>query len=196
MYLQPVCHGPVKRMSLQNRGTTRIFAPVAITCGIIALATRPAASLGALAVTVSAGVIGALSIISSHEPKSTSGRLRVISPLALGLAALILARWVRPPLPIVPLTISSAAASALAAVAEELFFRRLVYGWLVQWGTAAAIGGSAAAFAIVHVPAYGLLALPVDFAAGLLLGWQRWVTGGWAPPALTHVVANLLQFVP
>jgi membrane protease YdiL (CAAX protease family) len=34
--------------------------------------------------------------------------------------------------------------------------------------------------------------LPLDLAAGLLLGWQRQATGSWAVPAATHVVANLL----
>jgi hypothetical protein len=34
--------------------------------------------------------------------------------------------------------------------------------------------------------------LPLDLAAGLLLGWQRATTGSWAAPAVTHVVANLL----
>jgi hypothetical protein len=28
-------------------------------------------------------------------------------------------------------------------------------------------------------------------AAGLSLGWQRWATGSWRVPALTHVLANL-----
>ncbi len=196
VYLSLVCHAQVNRMSLQNRGTMRIFTPVAIACGIIALATRPAASLGALAVTLSTGVIGALAVVPRREDQGTTGRLRFVSPLALGVGALILARWLRPPLPIVPLTISSVGASALAALSEEIFFRRLVYGWLARWGTAVAIGGSAAAFAVVHVPAYGLLALPIDLAVGVLFGWQRWVTGGWATPAFTHMVANLLQFVP
>jgi len=84
-------------------------------------------------------------------------------------------------------------AGVVAAVAEEVFFRRFLYGWLSRWGTSAAIVGSAVAFAVVHVPLYGAAALPVDLGAGLLLGWQRWATGGWTAPALTHVVANLLS---
>jgi hypothetical protein len=38
-------------------------------------------------------------------------------------------------------------------------------------------------------------ALPIDLAAGAVLGWQRWATGSWAVPAVTHVVANLLMVV-
>ena len=48
---------------------------------------------------------------------------------------------------------AAVAASVVAAVAEEAFFRRLVYGWLASsWGAAVAICGSAVAFAAIHVP--------------------------------------------
>ena len=50
----------------------------------------------------------------------------------------------------------------------------------------------ALAFAAIHVPVYGLAVLPIDTAAGLLLGWQRWVTGGWSASGITHVAANLI----
>src|SRR5206468_6189971 len=82
--------------------------------------------------------------------------------------------------------------NTLAAVAEEAFFRRLVYGALAAGGPGAALVGSSVLFAAVHVTAYGLWVLPLDLAAGLLLGWQRQATGSWAVPAVTHAVANLL----
>ena len=80
----------------------------------------------------------------------------------------------------------------LAAVAEEAFFRRLVYGLLEPHGTAIAVAGSALCFALVHVTVWGTGVLPLDLAAGLLLGWQRAATGRWSVPAVTHVAANLL----
>jgi membrane protease YdiL (CAAX protease family) len=86
----------------------------------------------------------------------------------------------------------AAIAGAVAAVSEELFFRRFLYGWLSRWGVPVALFGSAVAFAAVHIPMYGLSALPIDFGAGLILGWQRWATGSWTAPAVTHVIANLL----
>ena len=55
-----------------------------------------------------------------------------------------------------------------------------------------AIVGSTVLFAAVHVSIYGIWVLPLDLAAGLLLGWQRATTGSWAAPAITHVIANLL----
>lgn len=94
----------------------------------------------------------------------------------------------------VPLPWSAAALplSVLAAVAEEALFRRLAYGRLERFGAGVAIVGSALLFGLVHVPAYGLAALPVDVGAGLLLGWQRWASGTWTVPAATHVFANAL----
>ena len=82
--------------------------------------------------------------------------------------------------------------NTLAAVAEEAFFRRLVYGALLAGGPGAALIGSSVLFAAVHVTVYGLWVLPIDLAAGLLFGWQRQATGSWAVPAVTHAVANLL----
>jgi hypothetical protein len=82
--------------------------------------------------------------------------------------------------------------NGLAAVAEEAFFRRLVYGALLASGPAAAVAGSALLFALVHVTTYGFWVLPLDLAAGALLGWQRAVSGRWSVPALTHVLANAL----
>jgi hypothetical protein len=82
--------------------------------------------------------------------------------------------------------------SCLAAVSEEAWFRRLGFGLLEAAGPAFAIGGSTVLFAVVHVAAYGWWVLPIDLAAGALLGWQRWVSGSWTAPAVTHVIANLL----
>src|SRR5579875_471075 len=89
--------------------------------------------------------------------------------------------------------VSGILALILAAGAEEVFFRRFLYGWLAVRGAAPAVVGSAVLFAAVHLPAYGPAALPVDLAAGLLLGWQRWAAGTWTAPAATHALANLLQ---
>jgi membrane protease YdiL (CAAX protease family) len=50
-------------------------------------------------------------------------------------------------------------------------------------------------FAAVHVTVWGWAVLPLDLAAGLVLGWQRWASGGWSVPAATHVAANVLAVV-
>jgi len=92
----------------------------------------------------------------------------------------------------ITITLWSLAANSLAAVAEEVWFRRVCFGVLAPAGTAFAIVASSALFAVVHVSTYGVSVLPLDVAAGALLGWQRATTGSWRAPALTHVLANVL----
>src|SRR5436853_354664 len=94
-----------------------------------------------------------------------------------------------------PLPVSSAEPAPGFLAPLAIFLRRLVYGLLARWGDGVAVIGAAAAFGVVHIPAYGAHALPVDLAAGMLLGWQRWATGGWTAPAATHAAANILQLL-
>ena len=54
----------------------------------------------------------------------------------------------------------------VAAVAEEALFRRVLYDRLLRFGVVAAVAGSAV-FALVHLPAYGVAAMPVDLGAAL-----------------------------
>jgi uncharacterized protein len=112
----------------------------------------------------------------------------------LGLAAVGLAVAVGgpAPAPAAAVAVGPALLGSAAAVAEEALFRGLVYRRLEAFGSVAAMVGSAALFAAVHVPAYGPGVLPLDLAAGLLFAWQRRATGGLAAPTVTHVVANLL----
>ena len=117
----------------------------------------------------------------------------VLPVLALGIGAFVVGRVLvagsPPPAPATALVVGL---NTLAAVAEEAFFRRLVYGALLAGGPVAAVVGSAMLFAAVHVTVYGAWVAPLDLAAGLLFGWQRQATGSWAVPAVTHAVANLL----
>ena len=83
-------------------------------------------------------------------------------------------------------------ANVLAAVAEEVWFRRLCFGLLEDGGALVAILGSSVLFAAVHVASYGFWVVPLDLAAGAVLGWQRAVTGSWTVSAATHALANVL----
>jgi membrane protease YdiL (CAAX protease family) len=137
------------------------------------------------------GVLGAASLAATV----TRGEAASLSPLlvtATGVAAIALAAWLVGPGFPVPHGPEVLLLNSLAAVSEELFFRRLVYGGLVRFGAAIAIFGSALLFATLHVPIYGPAVFWVDLGAGLLLSWQRWASGGWGAPATTHVVANLV----
>ncbi len=171
--------------------TPASIAPLLILVGGTALLLRPVGVPSSMFITVGVGVIGLLVPV----PLATAGRVstaRWVLVVAIGIAAFVIARTrtVAVPSSFSPLDIG---ANALAAVAEEIFFRRLTFGWLMRWGSGIAVIGSAGAFALVHARAYGLPALPLDLAAGILFGWQRWSSGGWVASALTHVVANLLQ---
>jgi membrane protease YdiL (CAAX protease family) len=115
--------------------------------------------------------------------------------LLVGLAAVIAAAVAAGRSVPVPASVFAPVLNILAAVAEEALFRRLVYGWLRGYGVPIAIGLSAVAFAVVHVPIYGLGALPVDLGAGLLLSWQRAASGTWGVSAATHAAANLVTVI-
>jgi hypothetical protein len=112
--------------------------------------------------------------------------------LALGLVAVVGAEVVGGPVADRRVGGVAVGLALVAAVAEEALFRRVLYERLLRFGVVAAVGGSAVVFALVHLPAYGLAAMPVDLGAALLLGWQRYASGRWTVPAVTHAVANLL----
>ena len=116
----------------------------------------------------------------------------MVPVLAVGVGAFLLGRVVGGGHAPQPLALRVVALGTLAAVAEEVFFRHFVYDALLPNGAATAVLGSALLFAVVHVTVYGWWVLPIDVAAGLILSWQRWATGSWRVPAVTHVLANLL----
>jgi membrane protease YdiL (CAAX protease family) len=161
-----------------------------VLLGLVALVSGPVGWSG-LPVTLAVGVLGISVPVLERNQRGMDVGLWV-AVTGLGIAAFAAARqFVVLPAP--PLGLSAGAAIVVAAVAEEAFFRRLAYSWFSRWGDLAAVGLTAVAFAVVHVPAYGVAALPIDLAAGLIFGWQRWATGSWIAAAATHAVANLLQ---
>lgn len=192
-------------MTLPNDRATPAFSsafliPASILLGCLALAARPAGTMGGFAVALGVGLIGAIAPLShaplprAREAEVAAGGARWLAVAAFGTGAFMMARVLAHPL--VPPARPVAIAGVIAvAVAEELFFRRLAYGWLARWGTAVAVIGAAILFALVHIPTYGAAVLPLDFAAGLLFGWQRWTTGTWTASAFTHAAANVLQLL-
>ena len=166
-------------------------APLAVAGGTLALAAR-APSPSAVGVTAAVGAVGGLVALGRGGAGS---RLRWLTAVLVGTAPFVFAARFLMSNPLPPASAAAIGASLVAAVAEELFFRRLVFGWLSRWGPAPAILGSAALFAAVHLPLYGPQVLPLDFAAGLIFSWQRHATGGWTAPAMSHAVANLLASV-
>jgi membrane protease YdiL (CAAX protease family) len=151
----------------------------------------PAGRVIGLTVVLVAILVGSLMV----PLPAGRARLHPVLVLAIGLAAVALALNVGGrPVP-TPYTSLALPLTLLAAVAEEALFRRAAYGALERHGTVVAIGVTAFAFALVHVPLYGAAVFPVDLGAGLLLSWQRWSSGTWAVPAATHAAANLVMTV-
>ena len=175
----------------------RLASAAVVVAGSAALLARPLLT-GAVAnptpelavLFVALGLAGLFSPVARAQPVTP---VAPAAALAVGLSAFALGRLLGAggtvflPWPVAPLLLNG-----LAAVAEEAFFRRLLYGLLAPRGAAVATVGSAVCFAAVHVTVWGLAVLPLDLAAGLLLGWQRAATGRWAVPAVTHVAANVL----
>jgi membrane protease YdiL (CAAX protease family) len=164
----------------------RVTAGVALALGSAALAGRVIGP-GSLWILAAAGATGMLLPHSPHAP-----RLDPRLCLAVGAGAFVAASWASADPP-VPIWWWGLAAAVLAGVAEEAFFRRAAYAWLLRWGPGVAVVVTSAAFALVHVRVYGPHILALDFAAGIVLGWQRWASGNWTVPAATHVLANLLM---
>lgn len=138
------------------------------------------------------GLVFVVSVTWPFTDEDQAGRSTWVGVVALGVMAFAVARLVGGGHPPQPAVVRLIALNLVAAVAEEAFFRRLVYGALAPFGAPLAIGGSALLFAVVHLSTYGAWVLPIDLAAGLLFAWQRRATGSWTGPALTHAVANVL----
>jgi hypothetical protein len=175
-----------------------VGSAAAATVGCAALAARPALIAATdypfnvlVVLFVVLLIVGAVLPLPLVSPQAGVGMRSVSFALVIGIVAFgsgrLLVSGHGPARP----TVAVVLANLLAAVAEEVWFRRLCYGLLVPAGTAVAVAGSAALFALVHVSIYGFWILPLDLAAGALLGWQRAATGSCVTPAITHMVANL-----
>jgi membrane protease YdiL (CAAX protease family) len=183
---------PLEAVSARVRAREAWAATIVIVVGTAVLVLRPyvdapSGARGSL-FAVSYLTIGLASIavpVDGDQPRLAPG-----FGLLMGFAAVALSASVAGTPVALPWSAAAFPLSMLAAVAEEALFRRLAYARLERFGAVVAIVGSAVLFGLVHVPAYGLAALPVDVGAGLLFGWQRWASGTWTVPAATHAFAN------
>jgi len=79
----------------------------------------------------------------------------------------------------------------LIATLEETAIRGALYQrWTEEAGPAVAIVAGALVFALIHLPRYGLGAMPLDAAVGVALGGLRALTGRVLPCAVAHTVAD------
>jgi len=115
---------------------------------------------------VSAAVVLALESLGLEvEPQAAEQALGLVEPWVAVLAIVI-----------------------LAPIAEELFFRGIVFNaFLREGGTRMAYIGSAAMFAVIHL---SLVALLPIFLLGLALAWVYHRSGSMLAPIAMHAVVN------
>jgi membrane protease YdiL (CAAX protease family) len=147
----------------------------------------PLLTLGYLALGGAALMVG-----ERHAGRSQGAPLGRGATLGIGVAAILAAGVVGGPVPDRRVGMLAGGIAVVAGVVEEALFRRVLYDRLLRFGVVVAVGGTAVVFALVHLPAYGVAAMPVDLGAALLLSWQRYASGRWTVPAVTHALANLL----
>lgn len=75
----------------------------------------------------------------------------------------------------------------LAPVAEELFFRGMLYPLLREWGSGIAIVGSALLFSLAHLMP---VLFPSLFFVGLILGFLREQSNSTIPGIVLHMMQN------
>jgi membrane protease YdiL (CAAX protease family) len=170
---------------------------VVVAGGIAFLLARPALGGTAMGVPLLAAgylVLGvaALAVGTTGGEREARAPLGWMVVLGTGLAGVVGAVVVGGPVADRRVGVVAGGLALVAAVAEEALFRRVLYDRLLRFGVVGAVVGSAVVFALVHLPAYGVAAMPVDVGAALLLSWQRYASGRWTVPAVTHAVANLL----
>jgi membrane protease YdiL (CAAX protease family) len=174
----------------------------AVAAGTVVLLARPALArtfgwtdltvITVFAVVLALGLVTPVANCSEDRRRS---RLATTLALSAGLVVFSAGRLLAAGHTPDPATIRVVVLNTMAAVAEEALFRRVAFAALLPAGPWVAIGGSAVLFGLAHATVYGWWVLPVDISAGLVLGWQRWVSGSWTVPALTHAFADLLVVI-
>lgn len=146
-----------------------------------------------------AGVLVVLSVCVRPAARPRAARMSPALGVATGFVGAVVlclpalaARWDAGTLAARPgdAFVGWAVVVALVAAAEQWFLRGVLHRLLEPHGTVVALLVPAVAFAGLHLPLYGVAALPLDFAVGIWLGALRVVTGRWTVPAVAHVVAD------
>lgn len=136
-----------------------------------------------------------------HAPLTRTGANGLLAWIALmtvGLGTNHLPEWLPPPMGagsfVDALAAAGLAGFALACLAaplaEELLFRKWLYGGLLQDKVRHANLVQAAVFAIPHAPAFGLRGAVGAFFAGLIFGWLYRSSGRILLPAAVHGAYN------
>jgi membrane protease YdiL (CAAX protease family) len=182
------------------RRRTSIAGPLAVLGAALVLRLVVAGTVGA-ASERGAALFAALLLTGAARAGWRPGRIRpaglawgLLGAAGLILGPAVLRLGVSHPRPHLPTTgfVVWALVVAAVAVAEEVLVRGVLFGAVEQSvGVKAALVITTILFALVHVPLYGISALPLDLAVGLWLGGLRVASGGVTAPATAHVLADL-----
>jgi Type II CAAX prenyl endopeptidase Rce1-like len=156
---------------------TALVGWVVVVGGIAFLLARPALGGTAMAVPLLAAgylVLGAAAVAvgTTGGERGARAPLGWMVVLGTGLAGVAGAVVVGGPVADRRVGVVAGGLALVAAVAEEALFRRVLYDRLLRFGVVGAVAGTAVVFALVHLPAYGVAAMPVDLGAALLLSWR------------------------
>lgn len=189
---------PQKVVARRRANAVELLAVLGAALALRLLVAGPAGAASELGAALFALLLLAAVAGAGWRP----GRLRP-SGLAWGLLGALglvagpaLLRFAGPLHPSLHLAASSFPLWALVAtgvaLGEELVLRGALFAAIDEAvGVKTALVVTTIVFALVHVPLYGVHALPLDLAVGLLLGGLRVASGGVAAPATAHVLADL-----
>jgi len=187
------------QVMIPGRGATRSALCLA---GIAAAAAlRSAFGAPDTAASMPAGVVFAIALLvvalaAGWRAARPSGAAVVLGAAGGGalVAAWLVARG-GPSIQVAPVNAGLALWTpvvTLVAVSEEVALRGALFDTVRSWcGDGGALVATTLLFAAMHVPLYGIGSLPLDLAAGMLLGGLRIVSGGVLAPAVAHVIADL-----
>jgi membrane protease YdiL (CAAX protease family) len=141
------------------------------------------------------GSAAAVVLLVTASPPVPDGGLPAVSGVALGTGAgVLLYLCVARQLPVLPSRLASSPIAlgtalflAVAAVNEEILWRRVALGELLRIGPGAALAGSALGFALAHRARPALHVL-----TGSVFGAVYLATGALAAAVSAHWVYNLL----
>ncbi len=187
------------RVMIRGRGATRS----ALCIAGIATAAALRSALGApyTAASMPAGVGFAVALLAVAVAAGWRPARPRMAAVALGAAGggTLIATWVvahgGPGIQVAPVNAGLALWTpvvTLVAVSEEVALRGALFDTVRSFGgDRGALVATTLLFAAMHVPLYGIGSLPLDLAAGMLLGGLRIVSGGVLAPAVAHVIADL-----
>lgn len=178
---------------MTERIAVRLNPALALNVGAAALGITVLLLRGVTWASVGAtGLVGVIGLVPAMAQRERVRTLRWLLIASVGIAAFALGRTLSGGPGIQADTLGKLSL-VVAAVCEEAFFRRFLYGLIEPRSAFAAAAITTVLFALVHLPMYGIRAMPIDLAAGALLAWQRWASGTWTASAVTHVFVNLIQ---